>query len=345
MGTQSREEPYWNKIILIAVFVSLAMIVLCGPTAIVAGEKGYPSQPIKIVVPNAPGGSNDLLARMVADYLAKELKVPVLVENREGASGMLGAAMVFKAKPDGYTLLAGGDLMCAGVLQSPNPPFNPFTDFLPICMVGATPSAFGVYSSSPFKTLTEFVKAAKGSPGKLTCGVTTLGSSTHLGLILLIKYSEIDIKVIPYKGNPQAIPALLGKHIDMLTLTSPSFRPQAESGEARILAVSSPIPGTSLRTLMEEGFPQPEFRLVEGFTAYHVVRNTPKEIHDKLVLTFERMVKNPEFSAKLDGLGSIRSYKNPAEYKEFIRDKWRVTSDILETLGLRRWQGTVDWDK
>ena len=343
MDAKVKGNPNCRKVFLVLALGSFFLIWLCGHDLIWAAEKAYPSQPIKIVVPNSPGGHADLVSRFVADHLAKELRVPVLIENRAGSSGMHGVAMVLKAKPDGYTILGGGDTtMCTGYLQNPNPPYNPFTDFLFICGLGVSPSAYGVYGSSPFRTLMDFVKAAKENPGKLSCGVTTIGSSTHLSLILLRKYAEMDIKVVPYKGNPDAIPALLGKHIDMLTLTTAAFLPYAESGEARILAVSNSIPGTSFKTLREEGFSQSGFDAVDGFLCYTVSVNTPKPIFDKLVLMFEQITRNPAFNAKLNSIGSICIYRNPADFKAFLKEKWRVNSKLLEELGLKRYDGKID---
>lgn len=342
MSARVSETPYYRARLLMFVLGSFFLVWLSGQSLTWAQEKGYPSQPIKLIVPNAPGGQADLIGRLAADYLAKELKVPALVENREGAGGMLGANMVLKAKPDGYTILVSGDTtMCAGILQNPNPTYNPFTDFSGICLLAVSPCAYGVYSSSPFKRLTDFVKAAKENPGKLTCGVTAIGSSTHLSLMLLLKYTGMNIKVIPYKGNPDAFAAILGKHVDMLTLTTPAFQPQVKAGEVRILAASNHIPGMSFNTLKEEGFSQSAFDAVDGFVSFEVSANTPKPTYDKLVAAFEYFAKNPEFTAKLNALGTAGTYKNPADYREFLKEKWRINSTLLEELGLKKWQGKI----
>ena len=342
MHGKVRNHLYCRSLFLAFALGSFSLMCLHGPNQLRAQEK-YPSQPIKIVVTNAPGGHGDLIARIVAEFLARELKVPVLVENRQGAGGMLGCNMVLRARADGHTILAGGDTnMCTGILQNPNPTYNPFTDFSFICGLGRSAAAYGVYGSSPFKTLTDFMRAAKANPGKLSCGVTNIGSPTHLSLILLRKYSEADFKIVPYKGNPDAIPALLGKHIDMLILTTSSFLPQAESGAARILAVSSRAPGSSLKILAEEGFSQPAFQAVEGFSCYAVSANTPKPVFDRLALAFQRIAKNPEVNAKLMGIGSIPSYRDPAEFKEFLREEWLVIGSVLEELGLKKYQGKID---
>lgn len=253
---------------------------------------------------------------------------------------MLGSAAVLKAKPDGYTLLAAGDTpLVSGPLQSPNPPFNPFKDFLAICMLGSAPGAFAVYSSSPYKTFTEFVKDAKENPGKLSCGMTQPGSTTHLTVELLRMYSGADIKVVPYKGPPEAMAALLGKHIDMACMTYVGLLPYAKSGEARIVAVTSSVSDTTIKTLAQLGFPQSTFLASDGILAFHVSPAIPKPIYEKLGLTFERLAKNPELAKKLDSVGITRNYKKPAELIEFMKEKWLVISDFLERLDMKKWQG------
>jgi tripartite-type tricarboxylate transporter receptor subunit TctC len=343
MSSQIRKKMIYHKLFLVFALGSFFVIWLYGHSLIWAQEKVYPNQPIKVIVPMAPGGLIDLAARITADFVAQELKVPVIVENRAGAEGLLGGAMVLKAKPDGYTLLAGGDTtLASGPLQSPNPPFNPFRDFLAIGMLGSARGAYGVYSSSPFKTIEDFVKDAKKNPGNLSFGFPAVGSSNHLSVELFRKHSGADIKLVPYKGAPDAIAALLGKHIDMLALTYVAFLPYAKSGEARILAVSDSVPGTTFKTLQEAGFPQPGFRACDGFLAFQVSVNTPKPIYEKLVLAFERVAKNPELAVKLDNVGLTRTYKNPTDFNVFLKEKWLVYSEILEPLGLKKWQGKID---
>lgn len=343
MGARIKGNPNCRKLFFVLALGSFFLIWLYGHNLLWAGEKEYPNQPIKIIVPYAPGGIVDLGARLTTNYVAKELKVPIIIENRAGADGMVGGAMVLRAKPDGYTLLAAGDSpLVSGPLTSPNPPYNPFKDFLPIGMFGVVPGVCGVYSSSPYKTLMDFVKDAKENPGKLNCGVSLIGSSNHITAELFIKYAKVDIKIIPYKGNPDRTAALLGKHIDSTFCTYVALLSNVISGEARILAATRSIPGTTIQTFAEAGFPQPEFPGIGGFLSFQVSINTPKPIYEKLVLSFERVAKNPEFAMKLDNLGLIRTYRNPAEFKEFMKETWLTNSKVLEQLGLKKWQGKID---
>ncbi len=340
MDSKFRKKMNDHKLFPILALGSFFLIWLYGHNLLWAAEKEYPNHPIKMIVPYTPGGIVDQGSRITADYLAQELKVPVIIENKPGASGMLGSAAVLKAKPDGYTLLAAGDTpLVSGPLQSPNPPFNPFKDFLAICMLGSAPGAFAVYSSSPYKTFTEFVKDAKENPGKLSCGMTQPGSTTHLTVELLRMYSGADIKVVPYKGPPEAMAALLGKHIDMACMTYVGLLPYAKSGEARIVAVTSSVSDTTIKTLAQLGFPQSTFLASDGILAFHVSPAIPKPIYEKLGLTFERLAKNPELAKKLDSVGITRNYKKPAELIEFMKEKWLVISDFLERLDMKKWQG------
>lgn len=252
---------------------------------------------------------------------------------------MLGTSMLLKAKPDGYTLVAAGvSAMITGPLQSPNPPYDPFKDFLPIGMFGVVPSALGVYNTSSFETIADVVKEAKKNPGKLSSGFTQPGSSTHMALKLFGKFAEVNIKFVPYNSPGSAISALLGKHIDMLSLTYVGFLPYTKSGEARVLAVTDSVPDSSVPTFAQAGYSQPELHTCSSYLSFYVSVNTPKPIHEKLVLSFERAAKNPELAKKWDNIGLIRNYKNPTEFAKYTSETWRVTSEVLEELGMKELQ-------
>lgn len=299
-----------------------------------AEGKDYPNKTIKVMVPYEPGGIVDLSVRMMMDYLAKELKVPLIIENKSGASGMLGPAMVLKASPDGYYILACADApMVSGPLQSPNPPYDPFKDFLPVGSFGVAPTAYAVSAASPFKTIADLVKFARENPGKLTCGVTTLGGSNHLSFEKFRKDAAINIKIVPFKGTGEVISALLGRHIDMLLLTHVGLLPYTKSGEARVLAVSDAVPDSDLPTLADAGFEQDTMATSNGF---FVSAKTPKPIYDKLVSTLERVAKNPELVKKWKGIGITPIYRNPAAYSKLLHEKWQIAAKLINELGLKK---------
>lgn len=299
-----------------------------------AQDKSYPNKPIKIVIPNEPGGVIDLGIRAMTDYLTQELKVPMIIENRSGAGGMIGAADVLKAKPDGYTLLAAGDgPIITAPLASPNPPYDPLKDFLPLCSYGGSPMALGVVSSSPFKTLGDLVKEAKENPGKLTIAITVFGGENHLSFEVFRRAAGINIKIVPYKGTGEGIAALLGKHVDIMALTYIGFLPYVKSGEIRLLVVSSSVPGSSLPNFAEAGYPQ---ALLPRFNGFFASTKTPKPIYDRLVPVFRRVANNPELCKKWESLGLVPDYVEPTEFANVISKKWNTYLIIMEELGLRK---------
>jgi len=245
-----------------------------------SAETEYPYKPIKIIIPFEPGAIIDVAVRVMTEYLTRELKVPMVIENRGGAGGILGANEVLRAKPDGYTLLACGDAaLTIAPLTSPNPPFDPFRDFLPICGCGGAPSAFGVYKSSPMKTLADLVKEAKENPGKVTAAITTYGGETHLDFERFRKAAGVNMKLVPYKGTGEGVSALMGRHIDMLLLSYTAFLPYLKSGEVRLLAIGETVPGSSTQTFDQAGYPGTTFPRVNGF---YVTAKTPLPIYENL---------------------------------------------------------------
>ena len=321
-----------RRSVLILALGLLVLAWMCHIT-LVWGQGEFPNKPITVLQPHEPGGLTDLPVRAMADDLAKEFKVPMVLEYKSGAGSMLGISYVQKAKPDGYTLLAAGDsAMIIGVLLSPNPPFDPFKDFKSIGIYGNTVVAFGVHKDSPIKSLREFVAEAKKNPGKLSVAITSLGNDNHFAFELFRKNSGINVKMIPYKGPGEGVAAFLGRHVDMLVLSYVSFSPYVKSGEARLLAVGNPVPGSGIPSFADEGFP-PEFPRV---SAFYVVSSTPKAIYDKLLTMFKRVVTNPEVMKKFENVGLIPGYRSPEDFDQFMKPKWDAYSSLVNELGMRK---------
>jgi tripartite-type tricarboxylate transporter receptor subunit TctC len=293
----------------------------------------YPSKPIEVVVPFDPGGVVDITTRIIADEMSRELKTPLVIANVPGAGSIVGASRVLKAKPDGYTLLSTTTAMITSLLESPNPPFDPVKDFTPIGCYGSSPMIFGVVNSSPFKTLEELIDYARKNPAKLTCGVTSIGGENHLNFELFKKAAGVNIKIVPYKGSGEAVAALLGKHIDMMVLTYVSFLPYVKSGEARVLAITQKVPGSTLPTIAELGFPQVKIHML---LAFFVSAKTPKFVYDKLDPLLEKVVKDPNVAKKLENSGVITLYKAPNELTDELKDRWAVMGRLVEELGLKQ---------
>ena len=325
------------KRIFIAVLGLCLLFGFCSGTFSWAQE-GYPSKPIKIMIPRDPGGASDLAVRVMTDYLSQELKQPMIIENKGGAGGLIGISEVNKAKPDGYTLLSVADSgMILAPLQSPNPPFDTFKDFTPICAFGGTPVAFGVHHASPFKTLADFVKEAKANPGKLNVAVTSIGNENHLTFEIFRKVAAINVRLVPFKGTGEAVAALLGKHVDMLVLTYVGFQPYVKSNEVKLLVVGSSFPGASIPNFVQAGYNDPRLRsLLDRYNTFLVSSKTPKPIYDKLVTTFKKVVTHPELTKKWETIGVIPDYLSPDELSKFMKEKWDVCSALLDELGLKK---------
>ena len=335
MMPRFRKESNVRRIILVLTLSLFFLGWLYGHRPVWA-QGDYPSKPITIVQPHEPGGLTDLPVRAMVDDLAQELKVPMVLEYKSGAMSMLGISYVLKAKPDGYTLLAAGDsAMIIGVLQSPNPPFDPLKDFLPLGVYGTTVVSFGVHQSSPFKTLGEFVAEAKKNPGKLSLAITSLGNDNHFGFELFRKASGINVKMVPYKGPGEGVAAFLGRHVDMLVLSYVSFSPYVKSGEARLIAVGNPVPGSSIPSFADAGYPAEFPRM----NAFYISAKTPKPIYEKLVTSFKRVFTNPEVTKKLEAVGLIPGYRSPDEFAQFMKPKWDAYSILIEELGMRKKTG------
>jgi len=303
-------------------------------TSIWAQEKGYPSRSIEIILPSAPGGTSDICTRVIAQELGVEWKVPIVITNIAGAAGLMGASKVLKEKPDGYTLFSSStSALTFAIIESPNPPFDPFKDFTPIGNYGVAPVIFGVHSSSPYKTLPDIIKYAKENPGKLTCGLSSVGRELHMNFELLKSAAAANIKLIPYKGTGDLVAALLGKHIDMLVLSYVAFLPYLKSGEGRAVAITQKIPGVAIPTTAEVGYPRVNISLKSGFYAPSKV---PKDIYDKLLVTFNKMVNTPSVAKKLEDSGVVVQYKAPSEVTQEIKEEWDLVTKFAEELGLKK---------
>jgi tripartite-type tricarboxylate transporter receptor subunit TctC len=327
-----KEKNYFKTFSMVS--LSLFLLCLYGYNLVWAQEKEYPSKTIKIIVPFAVGGMNDPENRLMADYFTRELGVPVIVENRPGAGGTIGATEVFKAKPDGYTIMGSSD----GVLTlsphlTPNIAYDPSKDFLPIDSFGVVPITFGVHKSSSINTLADLAREAKKNPGKLTFALPQLGQLNHLIFEVWKKAASVDIKIVPYEGTGDAVAALLGKHVDVMGLSYSAFSPYVKSGEVRLIAATPKIPGSSIQTFAEAGCPQADLvRLCSHF----VSAKTPKPIYEKLVLSFKRVVTNPEVVKKLENFGYVAQYRSPDEVTSYMKKVYPLYSTITNELGLKK---------
>lgn len=295
-------------------------------------EEAFPSKPIKIVAPYPPGGTTDLLARTVGDFLQKTWGQPVIIENRPGNSGMIGAAAVSKSSPDGYTLLIGSQ-----ALYSVNPtlfekviPYDPFKDFTPLSLVARMPSFLVVPTSLPVSTLREFIQYVKERPGKVSYGSAGSGTAQHIFFELFKLQTRLDILHVPYKGSVPAVTDLVGGQVQAMMDFGPSVLPMIRAGKLKAIAVSTMGRSAALPNVptMEEGG-VPGFDHSTWF-AVHGPAGIPPAIANKLSTEIRNAMRDPAVRAKLltngiDVVGSTadellsREKSDATKYAEVIK--------------------------
>jgi len=267
------------------------------------GAAGYPSRPIKIVVPFPPGGGYDFMARNLGQKLGESLGQPVVVENRAGANGNLGSDAVAKAPADGYTLLLGGiGPQALSVALYPKLLYNPERDFQPIALVASQPNLLIVNPALPVKTVAELVAYAKANPGKLAFGSTGNGSGQHFGLEQLRQETGIDVIHVPYKGAAPLHMALLSGEVSAGFNIVQLPMQQVRKGELRALGTASrkrSVLAPDVSTMAELGYPI-DF---DTWYALYAPAGTPREIVAKLNTEINRILAQPELKERANGLG------------------------------------------
>ena len=292
-----------------------------------AAADNYPEKPIRFVVPYAAGGTTDLLSRAIAQKLSEAIGQAVVPDNRPGAGGNVGAEIVAKSPPDGYTMLmAPVSPMAINVtLYGNKMTFNPEKDFAPVTLVAKVPLVLVVHPSVPAKTLQELIALAKSKPGQLNYGSAGNGSSNHLVGEMFKTAAGLDLVHIPYRGGGPGMMALVAEQIDMLVGQVPTVTPMVNAGRLRALAVSGAKRSPALPevpTMSEAGVP--------GFdaTAWYCIvvpAGTPKPIISRLHAELVKILKSPDIRARLVGEGAEVETSTPEELAAFVHaeiQKW-----------------------
>jgi tripartite-type tricarboxylate transporter receptor subunit TctC len=314
-----------------------SLAALAATLATAALAQGYPAKPIRIIVPFAPGGNVDITARLVAPGLTEALGQPVIIENKPGAGGTIGADSVVKSPPDGYTLLMGSNsTFSVAPNLYPKITYNPLKDFAPVVSIAVAPFVLVVNPASPAKNAQELVALAKAEPGKLTMSSAGTGSSNHLVGELFQEISGARFTHVPYKGSGQALTDLMGGtvnlHFDQIT-SAASF---IQGGKLRALLVTAPkrVPMLpDVPTAAEAGYASFEASNVTGLIA---PAGTPQDIIDKLNSATRKVIASPAVQERLVQLGAESTGGTPEQFAAYIRDdlsKWaRIVKDARITL-------------
>lgn len=312
--------------------IALAMAaagLLALPSA--AWAQAWPSRPVTVIMPFAAGGGTDLLARALAQDLSERLGQQFVVENRTGAGGNVGAGVVAKAAPDGYTLLFGTPGPLANnKLMYKNLPFDPEQAFAPVVLIAKSPLIVVAKSSLPVKDIKELAAYAKANPGKLNIGVPGNGTLGHITALLLQKELGISMTSVPYRGTALVLNDLLAEQVDLAADFMPSYVPMVREGKIRALAVttterSSDLP--EVKTVQDSGF--------KGFeaTAWYALAaptGTPKEIIDKLNAATNAFLKSPKGQEALAKLSMQAAGGTPADLKAFIASELKKWGPVVK---------------
>lgn len=298
-------------------------------------QDAFPSRPVHVLVPFAPGGAVDIVARTLGDELSSRWGRAVVVENRPGAGGVVASEAESKAAPDGYTLI----LVATGHALNPHLyaklPYDSFNDFTPISLIGTSPNMLLVRADSSFKTLTDLITAARERPGQITYGHAGNGTSPHLAGELLKYMAKIDITPIPYKGGAPALTDLIGGHIPMTFNNIPESIAQIMAGTVRPLgmttAVRSPVL-PDVPTIAEAGLPGFDTGVWWGLLG---PGGLPRDITAKLARDCADAVNAPAVKARLIALGATPVGSSPGEFAALIRADYEKWGPIIKAAGIR----------
>ena len=290
---------------------------------------------IRIVAPVPPGGTTDILARLLADQIGRRPGVSVVVENRPGAGTVIGNDAVARAAPDGNTLL----INTTGILISPylqKTSYDPLTSFDPICQLVSSPTVFAVNSASPYQTLPDLLAAARAKPGEVTMGSIGPGSAYQLGLESLKRRANVDITFVPFAGSAPAINALLGQHVTSVFAGYANLAELVATGKVRALAVASrnriePLPNTP--TVAELGYKDFE---VDNWFGLFAPAKTPPDTSSQLAGWFTEAVKAAEIRPKLVNNGLFPTALCGADFAALLRSQYDEFGRIIREANIKR---------
>jgi len=296
------------------------------PDARAESSADWPSRAIQLIVPFAPGGGTDIVARVLANALEPILKQTIVVENRAGAHGTIGAHRVSSAAPDGYTILHGTiGINAVNEYLYDNLPYDPKNAFLPVAKLTTTSNVLVVSSASPIHTLRDLIDTAHSNQGKLNYGIPAIGDSAHLGFEEFRRMADIKAQGVPYNGVPASLADLVGGRLDMVTAAVQAAYPLISSGKLRPIAVLSEQRLADLPdvpTIAESGFPG---FYANGWQGIFLPAGTDSVIVNKLTDAIAKALQDPELRSKAQALKLDLTYQNPEQFSAFIdseRKKW-----------------------
>jgi tripartite-type tricarboxylate transporter receptor subunit TctC len=314
------------------------VFVVLGVAAIAAAAfaaDNYPSRPVRLIVPYAAGGNADLVGRIVAEGLTARMGVQFIVDNRPGASSIIGTELAVKAAPDGYTILLVAGTFAVNATLVPKLPYDTLRDLVPISLVAQTPQVLVASPVVPVKSLKDLIALAKSRPGTLNYGSTGVGASANMAGALLNVMAGIHLVHVPYKGTAQILTDVMGGHLHLAIPSLTSSIVHIRSGKLSALGVTSSARSAQfpeLPTLAEAGVPGYQAVIWNAIVA---PRATPQAILDRLSRELAAAMRAPEAADRYRGLGAETIGSTPAEFGRFLRSEIEQYARVIRESGLK----------
>jgi tripartite-type tricarboxylate transporter receptor subunit TctC len=319
---------------LFAALSWLALIAIVAPGA--ARAQDYPSHPIRLILPQPPGGAVDLIARSLAERLSEQMGQPAVVENRPGANGGIAAADVARAAPDGYTLFVAVDSnLVVNPTLYPDLPYAPFRDFAPISVLTRLSLVLVANPVVPANSVRELIAYAKANPGKLNYASIGLGTQQHLGMELFKRMTGTDINQVEYRGTAAAMTDVVAGQVEIMITGPPSAKAMSEGGKLKLLAVTGRerlplLP--DVPTIAEAGVPGYE---VTGWFGILAPAQTPKPILDRLTVEVRQAVADPRFRERMTSQGFEVVGSTPEQMLALMHADTKKWADVIRTTGAK----------
>jgi len=311
--------------ILIGVIMAVWFVIRCEPLQ----AQTFPTQPIQMVIPMAPGDTVDLSGRALATEMTKILKTPVVPVNKPGGGSTIGANLVAKAKKDGYTILfANSNVYYAPAMDPDTVPYDPLKDLEPLCLAVSVPLTVPVQAESPWKTFQELMAYMKQNPGKIRGSSSGVGSVGHFNFEVIQYETGNAINMIPYKGASPAMTALLGGHVETSTLSLSLIAPHVKAGKLRILLISQKTPEfPDIPTLKQLGYKQD---IMSVRFAFYVPAGLPDSVKKVLVPAIQTAIKAPDVTSAIQNMGAIEDFVPGEEFKKMMTEEYGMARQLMK---------------
>jgi len=316
------------------ILAPLAIAALLLPAASHA-QTAYPDKPIHFIVPFTAGSGTDIVARTVSEVMSRSLKQPIVIENRPGAGGTIGAAQVAKSAPDGYTILvpSGGHVANASIYASL--PYDTLRDFAGVTPLASLPNVLVVTPAKGYRNLQDFVDKARANPGVFNYGSAGSGSATHMNAEIFRMSAKFDAQHVPFKGTPEVVTEVAAGRLDFFFAPLTGALPLIKDGRLQALAVGTPQRSPMLPdvpTTLEAGFPQSDYVF---WVALLAPAGTPKAIIDRLNAEALKALASPEVKEKLAGFGAEPMPMSPAAFDAFLKSEAARMAQVVKSAGIK----------